>query len=164
MEDSAGWLCQPFGELSGEDVYDILRLRGEVFVVEQACIYLDPDGLDLLAWHWIYREKGQLLAHQRCLPPGSSYQESSIGRVVVAASARGRDLGRELVERGIAFNFQQWPQAAIRIGAQAHLQPLYESLYFQPCSEVYLEDGIAHIEMRLERPGKRSAASSTARE
>ena len=150
-----GWCCKPLHELSAPDVYDILKLRAEVFVVEQQCVYLDPDGHDRRAWHWLYRERGELLAYQRCLAPGAAYAEASaIGRIVVAAGARGRNLGRELVQRGIRFNLARWPQCRIRIGAQARLQAFYESLGFSVCSEPYLEDGIRHLEMELAPPQK----------
>lgn len=153
------WHCQPFHALSASDVYDILKLRGEVFVVEQACAYLDPDGHDERAWHWLCRERGELLAYQRCFAPGVAYAEaSSIGRIVVATRARGRSLGRELVERGIRFNFTRWPRRRIRIGAQARLQAFYESLGFSVCSEPYLEDGIRHLEMELAAPGQAAGA------
>ena len=149
MHDDSGWSCQPFSALSGSDVYDFLQLRSAVFVVEQNCVYLDPDGLDSVGWHWAYREGGKLLAYQRCLPPGVPYaQESSIGRVIVDPGQRGKDLGRKLVRRGIDFNRATWPDKAILIGAQAQLQRFYESLGFVVCSEPYLEDGISHIYMK----------------
>ncbi|EED32171.1 acetyltransferase (gnat) family protein [gamma proteobacterium NOR5-3] len=148
MFDATGWSCQPFSALSGSEVYELLQLRSAIFVVEQDCVYLDPDGLDTAAWHLAYRENGKLLAYQRCLPPGTSYdRESSIGRVIVDSSQRGRDLGRELVRRGIDFNLANWPDREILIGAQAYLQRFYESLGFVVCSEPYMEDGILHIYM-----------------
>ncbi|MFT4873616.1 GNAT family N-acetyltransferase [Congregibacter sp.] len=149
MLDDTGWSCQPFSALSGGDVYELLQLRCAVFVVEQDCVYLDPDGLDTTAWHLAYREAGKVLAYQRCLAPGSSYDnESSIGRVIVDPTQRGKDLGRELVRRGIDFNLTHWPDREILIGAQAYLQRFYESLGFVVCSEPYMEDGISHIYMR----------------
>lgn len=144
-----GWSCQPFSALSGNDVYDLLQLRSAIFVVEQDCVYLDPDGMDSAAWHHAYRENGRLLAYQRCLPPGTPYEhESSIGRIIVDASQRGKQLGRDLVQRGIDFNLSTWPDSPILIGAQAQLQRFYESLGFTVCSDPYLEDGIEHIHMR----------------
>lgn len=150
MEPTTQWQCLPFGELSGAQLYAALRLRGEVFVVEQECAYLDPDGLDDVAFHYLGWRGDFLAAYQRCLPPGTPYaEESSIGRIVVSPALRGGQLGRELVQRGIAFNFSQWPGMAIRIGAQSRLERFYESLGFVICSEPYLEDGILHTEMRL---------------
>jgi ElaA protein len=106
-----------------------------VFVVEQNCPYPDLDGLDLHGWHMRCLQGGTVLAYQRCLPPGVAYPESS--------------LGRELVQRGIDFNRQRWPEADIYIGAQAYLLAFYSSLGFVSEGEPYLEDGILHIHMRL---------------
>lgn len=148
MLDDPGWSCQPFSALSGAAVYDLLQLRAAVFVVEQDCVYLDPDGLDSAGWHCLYRKDGRLLAYQRCLPPGTPYEnQSSLGRIVVDPSQRGQDLGRELVRRGISFNLATWPDSPILIGAQAQLQRFYESLGFVVSSEPYMEDGIQHIHM-----------------
>lgn len=164
QETNKGWRCQAFHALSARDVYDILKLRAEVFVVEQECAYLDPDGHDERAWHWLCRERGELLAYQRCLAPGAIYAEASaIGRIVVAASARGRNLGRELVERGIRFNLSRWPRRRVRIGAQARLQAFYESLGFSACSEPYLEDGIRHLEMELAAPRSKIGVTTSAK-
>jgi ElaA protein len=146
------WTCQPFEALSGRDVHDLLSLRAAVFVVEQDCVFQDPDDLDLHAHHFLLREAGRLLACQRCLPPGTPYEESSIGRIVVAPEARGRDLGRELVKRGIDFNRRTWPGYAIRIGAQSRLTRFYESLGFRSCEDHYMEDGIEHVHMVLSAP------------
>ena len=150
MQFERVWTFLPFSELAGEDVYDVLKLRASVFVVEQECAYLDPDGLDLTAWHGLCREDGDLVAYQRCLPPDmTSGDDSALGRIVVDPAQRGQDLGRELVRRGIAFNLQTWPKHSILIGAQAHLQHFYQSLDFEVCSQPYLEDGIPHVQMRL---------------
>ncbi|WOJ97306.1 GNAT family N-acetyltransferase [Congregibacter brevis] len=149
MLDESGWSFQPFSALSGADVYDLLQLRSAVFVVEQDCVYLDPDGLDQAGWHCCYRKDGRLLAYQRCLPPGTPYgEDSSMGRIIVDPSARGSQLGRELVRRGIEFNLATWPKSPILIGAQAQLQRFYESMGFVVCSEPYLEDGIPHLQMQ----------------
>lgn len=152
MQQNDGWSCKPFAQLTTDEVYDLLRLRAEIFVVEQDCAYLDPDGMDQAAWHWLYRENGRLLASERCLAPGTAYpHESSIGRVVVDRSGRGRQLGRELLLRGIEFNRARWPECAILIGAQSYLQQFYESLGFVVCSESYMEDGIPHLKMRFDK-------------
>ena len=153
MHESTSWQWKSFGELSGDEVYELLKLRCAVFVVEQNCPYADPDGLDKDAWHCLYRENGHLLAYQRSLAPGAAYDKASaIGRIVVAARARGRGLSRELVQRGTEFNARRWPQHAIEISAQAHLRDLYGSLGFSVCSEPYLEDGIPHLHMRWGTP------------
>ena len=149
MNSTPDWSIQAFTELDTETLYDILSLRQAIFVVEQNCPYQDMDGLDRAAFHMICREGSTLLAYQRCLPPGLSYAESSIGRIIVAAAARGRQLGRELVQRGIDFNRSQWPDADIRIGAQAHLAAFYGSFGFEVQGEEYVEDGILHVHMLL---------------
>ena len=149
MNSTPDWSIQTFAELDTDTLYDILSLRQAIFVVEQNCPYQDLDGQDRPAFHMTCREGDTLLAYQRCLPPGVSYPESSIGRIVVAAAARGRQLGRELVQRGIDFNREQWPAADIRIGAQAHLAAFYGSLGFEVQGEEYIEDGIPHVHMVL---------------
>lgn len=144
------WECAPFAALPADALYALLQLRAAVFVVEQACAYLDPDGLDQCAHHWLAWEADVLVAHQRCLPPDTAYPgESSIGRIVVATTHRGSSLGRSLVRRGIDFNRERWPHHPILIGAQAHLAPFYEDFGFRRCGDEYDEDGIMHVHMRL---------------
>jgi ElaA protein len=143
------WQTIAFDDLSNHLLYAILQLRQEVFVVEQECVYLDLDGLDQKSVHILCWEGETLLAVLRCLPPGLSYTQSSMGRIVTATAARGRSLGRELVERGISHNLQQWPESDIRIGAQTYLEKFYISLGFITDGESYMEDGIQHIHMNL---------------
>jgi ElaA protein len=143
------WQTIAFDDLSNHLLYAILQLRQEVFIVEQDCVYLDLDGLDQKSVHILCWEGETLLAVLRCLPPGLSYTQSSLGRIVTAAAARSRSLGRELVERGISHNLQQWPESDIRIGAQTYLEKFYTSLGFITDGESYLEDGIQHIHMNL---------------
>jgi ElaA protein len=150
VSDPGTWAWSRFDELTGQDVYDILALRSEIFVVEQACAYQDPDGLDPMAHHCLYRENGRLLAYQRALAPDSESGESILGRIVVHEAARGRQMGRDLVTRGIAYNRATWPGHPIGMSAQAHLEKFYRSLGFETHGEGYLEDGIPHIHMRLE--------------
>ncbi len=143
------WTTAHFDDFTSRELYAVMRLRQEVFVVEQNCVYPDLDGLDLDGMHILYREDGELLAYLRCLKPGVSYPQSSLGRIVVAPSGRGRDLGRELVKRGINYNLQTWPDSDIRIGAQAYLEKFYRSLGFVADGQPYMEDGIEHIHMNL---------------
>lgn len=143
------WLNTPFAALAAAQLYALLQLRQDVFVVEQNCAYPDLDGLDQHGWHMRCLQGDAVLAYQRCLPPGISYPESSLGRIVVSPQARGTGLGRELVQRGINFNRQQWPESDIYIGAQAYLEAFYGGLGFISEGEPYLEDGILHIHMRL---------------
>ncbi|HEY7776239.1 MAG TPA: GNAT family N-acetyltransferase [Kineobactrum sp.] len=148
------WVNTPFEALDAAELYALLRLRQDIFVVEQNCAYPDLDGLDQQAWHMRYLQHDAVLAYQRCLPPDVVYPgSSSLGRVVVVASARGTGIGRDLVERGIRFNRQQWPQADIVIGAQAYLLKFYGSLGCVAEGEPYMEDGILHIHMRHQAPG-----------
>ena len=151
MNRTPDWSIQTFAELDTNTLYDIIALRQAIFVVEQNCPYQDLDGLDKAAFHMTCRVDNTLLAYQRCLPPGTSYAESSIGRIIVSTAARGRQLGRELVQRGIDFNRRQWPGADMRIGAQAHLAAFYGSLGFKLQGDEYIEDGIPHVHRVLSK-------------
>ena len=145
MADLA-WTCCALDELSARQLYALLKLRSEVFVVEQRCIYLDPDGLDLEALHLLGRDaRGELLACARLIPTPHG---PKIGRVLTAPAARGSGQGRALMQRAISECTTLWPAQPITLSAQAHLQGFYASLGFQAISAVYDEDGIPHIDMR----------------
>jgi ElaA protein len=116
-------------------------------VIEQACLYQDLDGLDLDCIHMQCLRGEELVAYQRCLPPGLYYPQSSLGRIAVAPAARGQKLGAELVQRGIQFNLARWPDSGITIAAQAYLREFYTDLGFAAEGPEYLEDGIAHLKM-----------------
>ncbi|MEO8705020.1 MAG: GNAT family N-acetyltransferase [Kofleriaceae bacterium] len=134
------WFDKTFDELTVHELYAITVLRERVFVVEQACAYLDADGYDQRSRHlW----GGDFQAYLRIVPAGLKFPELSIGRVIVAPEARGSGLGYELMQRGIAA----CGGVAIRLGAQAHLEKFYGSLGFSRASDVYDEDGIPHVEM-----------------
>ncbi|WP_221290124.1 GNAT family N-acetyltransferase [Armatimonas rosea] len=151
------WFWRTFGKLNTWELYDLMRLRQEVFVVEQDCVYLDADGYDQKARHLLGRAgDGQLVACLRLFAPGVKYAEASIGRVCTAASVRGTGLGQELMRRGIAEAERLWPETGIRISAQAYLLHFYGKLGFVAVSETYDEDGIPHVEMV--RPGKNTGA------
>lgn len=144
------WTCCALDALSARELYALLKLRSEVFVVEQRCLYLDPDGQDLTALHLLGRdESGALLACARLIPTSAG---PKIGRVLTAPAARGAGQGRALMRRAIAECAQRWPGQPIALSAQAHLQGFYASLGFAPTSAVYDEDGIPHIDMRREAP------------
>lgn len=145
------WQTTSFTGLNQQQLYAALRLRQQVFVVEQSCIYLDLDGLDQHAFHVLCWRDTELLAYQRCLAPGSSYRDSALGRIVVAPQARGAQLGRELVQRGISHNLEKWPQSDIRINAQAYLRDFYTTLGFDSLGDEYDEDGIPHLQMLYRR-------------
>jgi len=146
------WQIASFAELTTAELYGVLQLRQEVFVVEQDSAYLDLDGLDQGAIHMLCKGDSGILAYQRCLAPGLKYPESSLGRILVCQAMRGRQLGRELVERGIEHNLLHWPGHDICISAQAHLQDFYGSLGFVAEGEEYFEDRIAHRKMRYRAP------------
>ena len=141
------WRTHTFDELTAQQLYAIVQLRERVFVVEQRCVYLDADGLDLVARHLWGERDGDLVGYLRILPAGVKYTEVAIGRVVTAKQARGGGLGRELVQRGI----DECGSVPIRISAQAHLEDWYKQLGFVRASAIYDEDGIAHIDM-LRKP------------
>jgi ElaA protein len=149
------WQWNRFADLTVAELYEMLALRQQVFVLEQTCLYPDIDGLDpgahhLLGWRNVDGRR-ELAASLRCLAPGAKYEEMSLGRVVTSPAARGTGLGRELVAQGIAHAERQHPGHAIRIGAQAHLERFYGGFGFVTVSEPYDEDGIMHIDM-LRRP------------
>jgi ElaA protein len=141
------WIHKPFAALSPEELYAILQLRSEVFVVEQNCVYLDTDGKDVSAEHLMGWIGNKLVAYARLLPAGLSFAEVSIGRVVSSPAFRGTGSGRALLEQAIPTCYALFGKSPIRIGAQLYLQQFYESFGFVQDSDMYLEDGIEHIEM-----------------
>lgn len=145
------WIFKHFDELSPAELYSILQLRNEVFVVEQNCIYQDADGKDPECWHLAGWEGAELVACARIIPPGISYSEASIGRVVTSPRHRRSGAGKELMRLSIEKTFWQFNCAGIRIGAQLYLTRFYESLGFRQTGDQYLEDGILHIEMILSK-------------
>jgi len=142
-------LIKSFADLSNRELYYIIRLRNEVFVVEQSCPYQDTDEKDLEALHLFYKEKGSdhILAYCRLLPAGISYADCSIGRVVSSMQVRKTGLGRRMMQQAIDFIRNEWKEKTIRISAQLYLKAFYESLGFIATGEVYPEDNIPHIEM-----------------
>lgn len=137
-----------FDELSPAELYAILHLRAQVFVLEQQCPYLDPDYLDLSATHLCGMKNQVLCGYARILPPGSSYDhEASIGRVVTSPSYRHKGLGLVIVERALVLCHLYYPEVRIRISAQLHLTKFYAMHGFKEIGLPYLEDGIPHIGM-----------------
>lgn len=148
---SIDWKCKPFQQLTPDELYAVLRLRSEVFVVEQNCVFLDADNKDQPSLH-IMGWKGDLLAaYARLVPAGISYREPSIGRVVTSPSLRSLSLGKELMKQAINILYTRWGNTDIKIGAQLYLERFYNSFGFQRSSDVYMEDGIEHIEMLLQK-------------
>ena len=141
------WRYLAFEELTVAELYAVLQLRSEVFVVEQACIFQDMDGSDAQAMHLLGSLQGALVAYARCFEAGVKFAEASIGRIVTSPEIRGRGSGHALVEKAIGCLSVPLGAPAIRIGAQARLNAFYRRHGFEASGPVYLEDGIAHIEM-----------------
>lgn len=146
---SLTYVLKSFQELSVEELYAILQLRNEVFAVEQDCVYADMDNKDQGSFHLMGMKDGKLMAYARLLPPGLSYKEPSIGRVITSPSIRRCGEGKSLMLKSIEHLKRKYEGLPIRISAQFYLMKFYISLGFIPCSEVYIEDRIEHIEMLL---------------
>ena len=138
-----------FEALTLGQLYAIMQLRIEVFIVEQNCPFQDADNKDDKAYHLMAWKQDLLVAYTRLLPPGISYKEPSIGRVVTSPKARGEGNGHELMQRSIKECYSLFGKREIRIGAQLYLKKFYESHGFRQDGPVYDEDGIDHIEMML---------------
>lgn len=136
-----------FEELTAAELYEIIKERINVFIVEQNCTYHDCDGKDYKARHLQAKEGPRLAGYLRILPPGVSYAEASIGRVLVAQDFRRRGLGRSLMNLAIEYILTEMKEKQIRISGQAYLEKFYTSLGFQRVSDIYLEDNLPHIEM-----------------
>ncbi|MGI2261373.1 GNAT family N-acetyltransferase [Shewanella sp. GXUN23E] len=144
------WQFKAFNDLTLDELYNILKARVDVFVTEQECAYSELDNKDKqpqVRHLWCEDDAGQVLAYVRLLPPGLSYPQASIGRVLVAMPARGKGLAQELMIKAITHTQALWPDAGIQIGAQSYLQGFYAGLGFARASEEYLEDGIPHLDM-----------------
>jgi ElaA protein len=141
------WKIKPFEALTVNELYDLLKLRSEIFVVEQNCVYLDLDGKDKIALHLYGEFEGNIVAHARLFKAGISFDNASIGRVVVDVSYRDRKLGHDLMREAIAGIQLHFKESKITIGAQLYLKKFYESHGFVQISEMYLEDDIPHIDM-----------------
>jgi ElaA protein len=143
------WTCKRFDALTLQELYTILRLRSEVFVVEQNCVFLDMDNKDFFCDHLMGWRENILVGYSRIVPAGISYEESSIGRIVSSPGARGLGIGRELMREGIETLYRLHGKRDIRIGAQYYLKAFYESFGFVQTGDIYPEDGIDHIVMLL---------------
>ena len=143
------FVIKHYKDLTIDELYDIMVLRQEVFVVEQDCPYLDADGKDKIGWHvMLNNDEGQLMAYTRLLAPGVSYDKySSIGRVVSSGKGRGKGYGKSVMDASIDAIIDLFPNHAIKISAQCYLLKFYNDLGFKEVGEEYLEDGIPHIGM-----------------
>ena len=147
-QEDIRWATKNFSALSLGELYKILQLRQEVFILEQACVYSDLDNKDQLSHHLMAWNGENLVAYTRLIPSGISYTDSlSIGRVVIATAFRGKGLGYELMSRSIESLHKIYGEGTIKIGAQKHLKSFYNKLNFEQTSEPYMDAGIPHIEM-----------------
>ncbi|WP_396156232.1 GNAT family N-acetyltransferase [Flavobacterium sp.] len=144
------WKIKRFEALSTSELYNVLQLRSEVFLVEQNCVYQDIDGKDQKALHLLGEDNGQTVAYARLFKPKDYFNEASIGRVVVKQSYREKKLGHILMREAIQAIKIHFNEAKITISAQLYLKHFYESHGFMQTSETYLEDDIPHIEMKKE--------------
>jgi ElaA protein len=150
-ESALSWSLHKFGDLAPGELYAMLRLRQQVFVVEQRCIYADCDGIDASCHHLAGWQNGRLAAYARIVPPGVKYAEPSIGRVATAPECRRRGLGRELMVRALDAVLALYGPVPVQIGAQSYLRGFYAQFGFVP-GEPFMEDGIPHLHM-LRQPG-----------
>ncbi len=145
------WKLKKFDELTNIELYNILKERTLVFVVEQNCPYLEVDGKDPFSYHLFKEDNGEIVAYLRIVPAGIAYQETSIGRVIVKKEYRGQGIAGELLKKGLEFIQNELEETKVKIQAQDYLREFYCSFGFQPISETYLEDNIPHVDMILQR-------------
>lgn len=148
MKESIIWKIKRFKELSLQELYELLKLRSLVFVVEQNCIYQDIDGKDEKALHLIGTIENEIVAYARLFKPGDYFENASIGRVVIHPEARNYKFGHKMMEEAIEGINNHFNENKITISAQLYLKNFYESHGFLQTSEMYLEDDIPHIEMK----------------
>jgi len=141
------WEIKKFNELNVMELYNILKVRTDVFVVEQECPYSECDGKDIKSYHLYTKDGDDVIAYLRILPPGLSYEESSIGRVLVRKDNRGKGLAKEMMKIAMNFIKEDLKEYKIRLSGQEYLINFYKDLGFQVVSDMYLEDGIPHVEM-----------------
>ncbi len=143
------FILKEFKDLNNDQLFEIYNLRSEVFIVEQNCAYQDVDATDKLSKHLLLMEAQTLAAYARIIPPGVSYKEPSIGRVVVKKTFRGKDLGKILMKQCLKEMALLYPKQDIVISAQSYLLKFYTDLGFNAEGEEYLEDNIPHTKMRV---------------
>ena len=140
-------VIKTFSELDKDELYQILRLRSEVFVVEQDCVYQDIDNKDQIAIHLIYKKEDEIIAYTRIFKKGDYYENPSIGRVVVSKNNRGKDLGKEIMLESMKYISNNIKAEKIELSAQMYLDTFYKDLGFYSKGQEYLEDGIPHQRM-----------------
>tara|TARA_Y100000746_G_C15210527_1_gene329221 strand:- start:151 stop:609 length:459 start_codon:yes stop_codon:yes gene_type:complete len=148
--DALSWDWKSFDELNKDELYEILKFRQEIFIVEQKSWYVDADNLDQFSLHLLVQNRLGLMGYLRLTPPGKKYKEASIGRVSIREDHRGKKLGDKLLSQGIEKSKQVYKSSSCRISAQEHLIAYYENHGFRVQGTPYDEDGIPHIEMLLD--------------
>ena len=148
--DALSWDWKSFDELNKDELYEILKFRQEIFIVEQKSWYIDADNLDQFSLHLLVQNTLGLMGYLRLTPPGKKYKEASIGRVSIREDHRGKKLGDKLLSKGIEKSKQVYKSSSCRISAQEHLIAYYENHGFRVQGTPYDEDGIPHIEMLLD--------------
>lgn len=143
------WKWKKWDELSLDELYSIIQVREEVFVVEQKLSYVDCDDYDQKAWHLMGLIDGKLVAYLRAFPPGAKYPESAFGRVLTTKDVRGQGAGKELTSTGLKKMRETFGDHPVKISAQAYLEKFYADFGFKRISENYLEEGIPHVSMLL---------------
>lgn len=143
------FIIKEFNSLSAKQLFEIYKLRSEIFIVEQNCAYQDVDDIDLISKHIMVFEDGVLSAYARLVPPGGIYKEPAIGRVVVKKSFRGKDLGKLLMQQAIDTLQDLYINTDLVLSAQSYLLKFYKDLGFKAEGSEYLEDNIPHTKMRL---------------
>ena len=143
------YIWKTFAELSSEELYAMIHLRQKVFIVEQDCTYIDADYTDQDAHHLMAYKDDNLIGYLRAFEPGIKYEGSSLGRIVTEINSRGLGIGKEITKEGVNFLSKEYPSHEIVISAQHRLEHFYVELGFAARGEVYLEDGIDHIQMYL---------------
>lgn len=144
------WKLKKFADLTTDELYEIIKLRLEVFVVEQNCPYQDLDDKDQYAYHLFLEDNGSVIAVLRILPEGVAYDDMAIGRVIVKKTHRRQGLSRKMMETAMDFIINDLNKTKIRLSGQAYLTDFYIGLGFKKVSECYLEDGIEHFEFLYE--------------
>lgn len=141
------WHIKTFQDLTNDELYALMKLRVDVFVVEQECPYPELDNFDQQAIHYFLKTKNDTVANVRILPSNSKYQEASIGRVLVAKKFRGQGYAQEIMRKAIHYIVSEWNETRIKIQGQEYLNNFYSNLGFKQVSESYMDDGIPHIDM-----------------
>lgn len=145
------WFIKEFNELSLNELYNILKARVDIFVVEQACAYPEIDNYDQQSLHLFLKDGEKIVAYVRILPANSKYPEVSIGRVIVTKNYRGQGYAADIMKKAIDYIYTEWQEEVIKIQAQHYLNTFYSSLGFEQITDIYLEDNIPHIDMLLKK-------------